>query len=120
MDSKKLKNLANWNGIVGLGGGILTLFSGVLLLGASTNGRMLAFNLIVLISFLVKVAILVLGIIGLVKFNKYPVISKSPSVLMIIGGSIAIIPLLGWIGGIISIVGGSLYLGALKNFHSDL
>lgn len=65
-----------------------------------------------------KVAIFVLGIVGLVKFNKTPILTKSPSVLLIVGGAIALVPFMGWIGGIVSIVGGSLYLAGLKKFHN--
>ncbi len=37
---------------------------------------------------------------------------------MIVGGSIAIIPFLGWIGGILAIIGGSLFLSSIKKFDS--
>ncbi|MCT0007121.1 hypothetical protein EFL93_01580 [Weissella confusa] len=116
MDSKKLKNLASVNGIVGLGGGILLLFATPITVSATLNQSMMAANLAVSAFFMIKVAIFVLGIVGVVQFKKSPVVSNSPSVLMMVGGSIAIIPLLEWIGGILAIIGGSLFLSSIKKF----
>ena len=118
MDSKKLKSLANANGIVGLGGGIFLLFATPITVAATLNQNMMAANLAILAFFMIKVAIFVLGIVGVVKFKKSPVVSYSPSVLMMVGGSIAIIPLLEWIGGILAIIGGSLFLSSIKKFDS--
>ena len=118
MDSKKLKSLANANGIVGLGGGIFLLFATPITVAATLNQNMMAANLAILAFFMIKVAIFVLGIVGVVKFKKSPVVSNSPSVLMMVGGSIAIIPLLEWIGGIFAIIGGSLFLSSIKKFDS--
>lgn len=118
MDSKKLKSLANANGIVGLGGGIFLLFATPITVAATLNQNMMAANLAILAFFMIKVAIFVLGIVGVVKFKKSPVVSYSPSVLMMVGGSIAIIPLLEWIGGILAIIGGSLFLSSIKKFNS--
>lgn len=118
MDSKKLKNLAKVNGIVGLGGGIFLLFATPITVSATLNQSMMAANLAVSAFFMIKVAIFVLGIVGVVKFKKSPVVSYSPSVLMMVGGSIAIIPLLEWIGGILAIIGGSLFLSSIKKFDS--
>lgn len=112
----RLKNLAIANGVIGLVGGIVLLFGGWFVLGAAASSvsDLSAMSVVLLV---LKVAILVLGIIGIVSFNKRPIITKSPSVLLIIGGAISIIPFMGWIGGIISIVGGSLYLASLKKFN---
>ena len=118
MDSKKLKNLASVNGIVGLGGGIFLLFATPITVSATLNQSMMAANLAVSAFFMIKVAIFVLGIVGVVQFKKSPVVSNSPSVLMMVGGSIAIIPLLEWIGGILAIIGGSLFLSSIKKFDS--
>ncbi|MFG6622303.1 hypothetical protein ACGYLH_03645 [Weissella confusa] len=118
MGSKKLKNLASVNGIVGLGGGILLLFATPITVSATLNQSMMAANLAVSAFFMIKVAIFVLGIVGVVQFKKSPVVSNSPSVLMMVGGSIAIIPLLEWIGGILAIIGGSLFLSSIKKFDS--
>ena len=118
MDSKKLKNLAKVNGIVGLGGGIFLLFATPITVSATLNQSMMAANLAVSAFFMIKVAIFVLGMVGVVQFKKSPVVSNSPSVLMMVGGSIAIIPLLEWIGGIFAIIGGSLFLSSIKKFDS--
>ena len=118
MDSKKLKNLAKVNGIVGLGGGIFLLFATPITVSATLNQSMMAANLAVSAFFMIKVAGFVLGIVGVVQFKKSPVVSNSPSVLMMVGGSIAIIPLLEWIGGILAIIGGSLFLSSIKKFDS--
>ncbi|CAM2846886.1 hypothetical protein WECO103172_05645 [Weissella confusa] len=118
MDSKKLKNLAKVNGIVGLGGGIFLLFATPITVSATLNQSMMVANLAVSAFFMIKVAIFVLGIVGVVQFKKSPVVSNSPSVLMMVGGSIAIIPLLEWIGGILAIIGGSLFLSSIKKFDS--
>lgn len=118
MDSKKLKNLASVNGIVGLGGGIFLLFATPITVSATLNQSMMAANLAVSAFFMIKVAVFVLGIVGVVQFKKSPVVSNSPSVLMMVGGSIAIIPLLEWIGGIFAIIGGSLFLSSIKKFDS--
>ena len=40
---------------------------------------------------------------------------SAPSVLLIVGGAVGLIPALGWVGGILAIIGGSLFLGSLKN-----
>lgn len=118
MDSKKLKNLAKVNGIVGLGGGIFLLFATPITVSATLNQSMMAANLAVSAFSMIKVAVFVLGIVGVVQFKKSPVVSNSPSVLMMVGGSIAIIPLLEWIGGILAIIGGSLFLSSIKKFDS--
>lgn len=118
MDSKKLKNLAKVNGIIGLGGGIFLLFATPITVSATLNQSMMVANLAVSAFFMIKVAIFVLGIVGVVQFKKSPVVSNLPSVLMMVGGSIAIIPLLEWIGGIFAIIGGSLFLSSIKKFDS--
>lgn len=118
MDSKKLKSLAKVNGIVGLGGGIFLLFATPITVSATLNQSMMAANLAVSAFFMIKVAVFFLGIVGVVQFKKSPVVSNSPSVLMMVGGSIAIIPLLEWIGGILAIIGGSLFLSSIKKFDS--
>ena len=44
-------------------------------------------------------------------------VTPAPSVLFIVGGSVGLIPFLGWVGGILTIIGGSLYFGLLKKFE---
>lgn len=112
----KLKKLAVANGIVGLAGGIILLLGGWIVLSASALGDN-TLNVMIALFLALKVAIFVLGIVGLVQFNKKPILTKSPSILLIVGGAIALVPFMGWIGGIVAIVGGSLYLAGLKKFH---
>lgn len=120
----KSKKLVLTNGIVGLAGGIVLLFGGWLITGgaiadiandsvSNTSGSTIALNVL-------KIAILVLGIIGAVYYKADDRVTSAPNVLLIVGGAIALIPFLGWIGGIISIVGGSLYLARLKYFKEPL
>lgn len=111
----RLKNLAVANGIVGLVGGIILLFGGWFILGSAAAGAN-SLGTMSVVFLVLKIAIFVLGIIWLVQFNKIPVLTKSPSVLLIVGGAISFIPLMGWIGGIIAIIGGSMYLAGLKKF----
>lgn len=77
----------------------------------STGGAVLALNIL-------KIAILVLGILAIIYYKGDARVGTAPSVLLIVGGAIALIPFLGWAGGIISIVGGSLYLATLKKFNT--
>lgn len=106
----QLKKLAVANGIIGLAGGIILLLGGWIILSASAISDN-TLNVMIALFLALKVAIFVLGIVGLVQFN------KTPSVLLIVGGAIALVPFMGWIGGIVAIVGGSLYLAGLKKFH---
>lgn len=112
---KKGKNLAIANGIVGLVGGIILLFGGwVVLGGAAVDDASL--GSVVLFLNLIKIAILVLGIFGAVYYKGADEVGTAPNVLMIVGGAIALVPFLGWIGGIVSLIGGALYLASLKKF----
>ena len=72
-----------------------------------------------IIFILVKIAILVLGIVGLITYKGTGLVKTAAHVLLIVGGAVALIPLLGIAGGIVSIVGGALYLASLKNFKTD-
>ena len=65
---------------------------------------------------LVKIAVLVLGIVAIVYYKDDERVTNSPSVLLIVGGAVGLIPFLGWVGGILTIIGGSLYFGTLKKF----
>lgn len=123
----KGKQLVMINGIVGLAGGILLLIAPIFLLGTAANDLgnialgsssnstgMLSALILVL-----KVALLVLGIMGAVQFKESTKVTSAPNVLLIVAGALSFIPFLGWVGGIIAIVGGSLYLGKLKNFKVE-
>ncbi|QRA40298.1 hypothetical protein JMO19_03915 [Lactiplantibacillus plantarum] len=116
----KTKNLALTNGIVGLVGGIILLFGGWFIAGgvlndaatgsvSSTSGTAAFLNIL-------KIAILALGIIALIYYKGDKRVGTAADVLLIVGGAIALIPFLGWIGGILAIIGGSLYLASLKHF----
>lgn len=120
----KSKTLALTNGIVGLAGGILMLFGPFFITGAalsdvaSSTGASQTTGLAAFLT-IVKIAILVLGIIGAVYYRGTDYTGTAPHVLLIVGGAVALVPFLGWAGGIVAIVGGSLYLAKLKNFKAD-
>ncbi|WP_436676456.1 hypothetical protein [Lactiplantibacillus plantarum] len=116
----KSKNLALTNGIVGLVGGIILLFGGWFIAGgivsdaatgsvSNTSGAATFLNIL-------KIAILALGIIALIYYKGDKRVGTASGVLLIVGGAIALIPFLSWIGGILAIIGGSLYLASLKHF----
>lgn len=121
----KTKTLALVNGIVGLVGGIVLLVGPFFIWGtalgtaattldASATSGATAGSAIVLT--LLKIAILVLGIIAIVYYKGDERVGAASSVLMIVGGALGIVPFLGWVGGILAIIGGSLYLATLKKF----
>lgn len=116
----KKKTLALASGIVGLAGGIILIFGVWLILGgAYSDSAANTTNITVGVASglaILKMTILILGIISIVYYRGDSRVSMAPSVLLIVGGAVALIPLLGWIGGIVSIVGGALYLAKLKNF----
>ena len=112
----KTKTLAVTNGVVGLIGGIFLLFGIWFILGVAASGAEVATGLMTLFVYLVKLALLVLGIVGAVYYKGDTPVGTAPSVLLIVGGAISLIPFLGWIGGILGIIGGSLYLASLKKF----
>ena len=78
-----------------------------------TVGTLTGLSIILL---LVKIAVLVLGIVAIVYYKDDERVTNAPSVLLIVGGAVGLIPLLGWVGGILTIIGGSLYFGTLKKF----
>lgn len=113
----KKKNLAIANGVVGLIGGIVLLVGSFVLLGsiASTFEGPSPTALILLTA--IKIAVLALGIIGAVYYRDDQRVGTGGTVLMIVGGGTALIPFLGWVGGIVTIIGGALYLATLKKFN---
>ncbi len=114
----KTKTLALVNGIVGLVGGIILLVGPYFIFSDAVNAVATGTKAGGSVSMLsvITIAILVLGIIGAVQYRGDERVGAAPSVLLIVGGAIAFLPFLGWVGGIIAIVGGSLYLGTLKKF----
>lgn len=116
LSNMKTKNLALANGIVGLVGGIILLFGGWFVLGGAASSSDTLNQILVFLN-LLKLVILGLGIYGAVYYKGAEQVSAAPNVLMIVGGAVALIPFLGWVGGILAIIGGSLYLASLKKFN---
>ena len=122
----KTNTLARVNAIFGLVSGIVLLLAPVVMfmiaVGAAaatedsdaTVGILTIFSIILA---LVKIAVLVLGIVSIVYYKDDERVTPAPSVLFIVGGSVGLIPFLGWVGGILTIIGGSLYFGLLKKFE---
>ncbi|WP_308697158.1 hypothetical protein [uncultured Streptococcus sp.] len=122
----KTKALARVNAIFGLISGIVLLLAPLVMfmiaVGAAaatedsdaTVGLLTIFSIILA---LVKIAVLVLGIVSIVYYKDDERVTPAPSVLFIVGGSVGLIPFLGWVGGILTIIGGSLYFGLLKKFE---
>ena len=121
----KTNTLARVNAIFGLISGIVLLLALVIMfmmaVGAAaatedadvTLGTLTGISIILL---LVKIAVLVLGIVAIVYYKDDERVTNAPSVLLIVGGAVGLIPFLGWVGGILTIIGGSLYFGTLKKF----
>ena len=121
----KKKTLAQLDGIIGLvTGTILTILPIIIIMIASIFDDEEVVGVILGIIFivfsLVKIGILILGILSLIYYKDDNRISIAPSVLLIVGSALALVPLLGWIGGIVIIVGSSLFLGSLKKFKVEL
>ena len=121
----KKKTLAQLDGIIGLvAGTILAILPIIIIMIASifddeeVVGVIL--GIIFIIFSLVKIGILILGILSLIYYKDDNKISIAPSVLLIVGSALALVPFLGWIGGIVIIVGASLFLGSLKKFKVEL
>ena len=121
----KKKTLAQLDGIIGLvTGTILTILPIIIIMIASifddeeVVGVIL--GIIFIIFSIVKIGILILGILSLIYYKDDNKISIAPSVLLIVGSALALVPFLGWIGGIVIIVGASLFLGSLKKFKVEL
>ncbi|SDO97174.1 Protein of unknown function [Streptococcus sp. NLAE-zl-C503] len=121
----KINTLARVNAIFGLISGIVLLLGPVIMfimaIGAAaatedadvTVGTLTGLSIILS---LVKIAVLVLGIVAIVYYKDDERVTNAPSVLLIVGGAVGLIPFLGWVGGILTIIGGSLYFGTLKKF----
>ena len=121
----KKKTLAQLDGIIGLvTGTILAILPIIIIMIASIfdNEEVVGviLGIIFIIFSLVKIGILILGILSLIYYKDDNRISIAPSVLLIVGSALALVPLLGWIGGIVIIVGASLFLGSLKKFKVEL
>ena len=121
----KKKTLAQLDGIIGLvAGTILAILPIIIIMIASIfdNEEVVGviLGIIFIIFSLVKIGILILGILSLIYYKDDNRISIAPSVLLIVGSALALVPFLGWIGGIVIIVGASLFLGSFKKFKVEL
>ena len=121
----KTNTLARVNAIFGLISGIILLLAPVIMFimaleaAAATEDADVTVGTLTGLSIilsLVKIAVLVLGIVAIVYYKDDERVTNAPSVLLIVGGAVGLIPFLGWVGGILTIIGGSLYFGTLKKF----
>ena len=118
----KTKTLAQIDGIIGLITGIILaiLPFTIMMIATMSNDEDAAaaiVGMMFIVFAFVKIAILILGILTLVYYKDDSRISLAPSILFIVGGVVSLIPFLGWIGGIVIIIGASLYLSSLKQFQ---
>lgn len=120
----KTKTLAQADGFIGIVAGAVLAFLPIfmlILITISRDENVVGFvlGLTFVVFSLVKIATLILGIISLVYYKDDKRISLAPSILFIVGSVVSLIPLLGWIGGIVLVIGGALYLTSLKQFKIE-
>ena len=120
----KTKTLAQVDGIIGIIAGALLAFLliFIIFLAAISEDEDVAgliLGIIFIVFSLVKIATLILGILTLVYYKDDKRISLAPSILFIVGSVVALIPFFGWIGGIVLVIGGALYLASLKQFKIE-
>ena len=118
----KTKTLAQVAGIIGtIVGTLLAILPVIILMivpifeNEDFTGVILA--IIFIVFTLVKIATLILGILSLIYYKDDKRISTAPSILLIVGSVVGLIPFLGWIGGIVIVTGGALFLTSLKQFQ---
>ena len=120
----KTKTLAQVDGFIGIIAGAVLAFLPffIIFLAAISEDEDVAglvLGIIFIVFSLVKIATLILGILSLVYYKDDNRISLAPSILFIVGSVVALIPFLGWIGGIVLVIGGALYLASLKQFRIE-
>ena len=120
----KTKTLAQVDGFIGIIAGAILAFLPIFIvfLAAISEDEDFAgvvLGIIFIVFSLVKIATLILGILSLVYYKDDNRISLAPSILFIVGSVVALIPFLGWIGGIVLVIGGALYLASLKQFRIE-
>ena len=120
----KTKTLAQVDGFIGIIAGAILAFLPffIIFLAAISEDEDFAgvvLGIIFVVFSLVKIATLILGILSLVYYKDDKRISLAPSILFIVGSVVALIPFLGWIGGIVLVIGGALYLASLKQFRIE-
>ena len=120
----KTKTLAQVDGFIGIITGAILAFLPffIIFLAAISEDEDVAglvLGIIFIVFSLVKIATLILGILTLVYYKDDKRISLAPSILFIVGSVVALIPFFGWIGGIVLVIGGALYLASLKQFKIE-
>ena len=120
----KTKTLAQVDGFIGIIAGAILAFLPIFMvfLAAISEDEDFAgvvLGIIFIVFSLVKIATLILGILSLVYYKDDNRISLAPSILFIVGSVVALIPFFGWIGGIVLVIGGALYLASLKQFRIE-
>ena len=120
----KTKTLAQVDGFIGIiAGAVLAFLPFFIIFLASISEDEdvagLVLGIIFIVFSLVKIATLILGILTLVYYKDDKRISLAPSILFIVGSVVALIPFFGWIGGIVLVIGGALYLASLKQFKIE-
>lgn len=120
----KTKTLAQVDGFIGIIAGAILAFLPVFIIflaaiSEDENFAGVVLGIIFIVFSLVKIATLILGILSLVYYKDDNRISLAPSILFIVGSVVALIPFLGWIGGIVLVIGGALYLASLKQFKIE-
>ena len=120
----KTKTLAQVDGFIGIIAGAILVFLPIFIifLAAISEDEDVAgliLGIIFVVFSLVKIATLILGILSLVYYKDDKRISLAPSILFIVGSVVSLIPFFGWIGGIVLVIGGALYLASLKQFKIE-
>ena len=120
----KTKTLAQVDGFIGIIAGAILAFLPIFMvflaaISEDEDAAGLILGIIFIVFSLVKIATLILGILSLVYYKDDNRISLAPSILFIVGSVVALIPFLGWIGGIVLSIGGALYLASLKQFRIE-
>ena len=118
------KTLAQVDGFIGIIAGAILAFLPIFMvflaaISEDEDAAGLILGIIFIVFSLVKIATLILGILSLVYYKDDNRISLAPSILFIVGSVVALIPFLGWIGGIVLVIGGALYLASLKQFRIE-
>ena len=120
----KTKTLAQVDGFIGIIAGAILAFLPIFMvflaaISEDEDAAGLILGIIFIVFSLVKIATLILGILSLVYYKDDKRISLAPSILFIVGSVVALIPFFGWIGGIVLVIGGALYLASLKQFRIE-
>lgn len=112
----KVRNLYKTTTLVNFVGGLIVLFAGFIELGLAVTspGGFFTFGAIL---FILKLVMLGLAIYSLTVYKNDVRIKNTAVVVMIVGAALSIIPLLGFVGSIVSIVGGSIGLANIKKLN---